>query len=298
MNILILALLLASTPLFAASAKWSVSSAKNPDGPGTAVDVRHRDKPIARFVHGEGQMKPYLHVFGEDGELLTNSGLDRDGKPAGLYPHHRGIYIGWNKIASDLGSDDLWHMTKGCRMEVQDIKHSTTSTNATITARIGWHSAKKDSSGSDLLLTETRQLVISRPEGKRTQIDATFTLQPARDLTLGGDLQHAGIHFRASNLVADRKAETSYAWEPNVPGPGGKAVSKEFKWCRLTFPINSRWYEVTQINPPENPVEELSWRDYGRFGFFFSKELKKDEPLTVRYEFLIRPVEAPPRKPA
>jgi hypothetical protein len=242
-------------------------------------------------------MKPYLHVFGANGELLTNGGLDREGKPAGLFPHHRGIFIGWNKITSELGSDDLWHMTKGCRMVTEKVEHSTTGRVAILQARTRWHSAKKDSAGSDLLITEMRNLTIWQGEGNRTYVDASFTLEPARDLTLDGDLQHAGIHFRASNLVNDRKAETSYLWEPDVPGPGGKAVSSEFKWCRLLFPLGERWYEAIELNAPNNPVEELSWRDYGRFGFFFKKELKKGLPLNVRYRFVIRPVEAPQNAP-
>ena len=67
---------------------------------------------------------------------------------------------------------------------------------------------------------------------------------------------------------------------------GGKVASKELKWARLTFPIGSRWYHATELNAPSNPVQELSWRDYGRFGFFFSRPLKKDETLTLRYRFL------------
>ena len=27
---------------------------------------------------GEGQFKPYLHVYGAEGELLTNGGLDKN----------------------------------------------------------------------------------------------------------------------------------------------------------------------------------------------------------------------------
>jgi hypothetical protein len=293
----VLCALVCSNCFPAAAQNWSFTSGKNPEGPGSVLDVLRDGKPVARFVHGEGQMKPYMHVFGTDGELLTNSGLDREGKAAGLYPHHRGIFIGWNKITSELGSDDLWHMTKGCHMDLEKVEHSTTGRAATIQARIGWHSTRKDSAGSDLLITETRKLAISQGEGRRTYIDASFTLEPARNLTLDGDLQHAGIHFRASDLVNDRKSQTSYLWEPDVPGPGGKAVSKEFKWCRLLFPLKERWYEALELNAPDNPVEELSWRDYGRFGFFFKKELKKGAPLMVRYRFVIRLVDAPKNAP-
>ncbi|MDE0840467.1 MAG: hypothetical protein OSB41_15645, partial [Kiritimatiellae bacterium] len=53
----------------------------------------------AHFVFGEGQKKPFLHVYGKEGELLTNPGVGPDGKDTGRYPHHRGIYIGRRVIS-------------------------------------------------------------------------------------------------------------------------------------------------------------------------------------------------------
>ena len=102
----------------ALSAGWSITEGPNSGGPGQQVLVSAHGKPVAAFVHGEGQFKPYLHVYGEEGQLLTNAGLDPGGKPAGLYPHHRGIFIGWNKITSDLGTFDLWHFNNGGKMEL------------------------------------------------------------------------------------------------------------------------------------------------------------------------------------
>src|SRR5882762_7056590 len=90
-------------------AGWTLTEGANPDGPGRKVDIQLNAERVARFVFGEGQIKPYLHVYGESGEPLTNGGLDADGKPTGKYPHHRGLFIGW-KIDSELGTFDLWHM--------------------------------------------------------------------------------------------------------------------------------------------------------------------------------------------
>ena len=168
---------------------------------------------------------------------------------------------------------------------------------ATIVATIEWRGGGKDASGSDLLLTETRTLTVSRPTAKTTHVDAQFVLRPARDLSLGGDLQHAGVHFRASASVGTRNKETAYVWEPDLDGGKGKVVSKELKWARLTFPIGERFYHATHLNAPTNPVEELSWRDYGRFGFFFSKDLKKDETLTLKYRFITELAEGITAKP-
>jgi hypothetical protein len=277
-------------------AEWKVQTGDNKNAPGQKIDFTRGNKVVARFIYGEGQYKPYLHVFGEDGELLTNSGLDESGKPTGQFPHHRGIFIGW-KVTSELGTDDLWHMTKGCKLDVQRIeKTSVNSTGwkefATLVATVAWRAGKKDAAGSDLLLTETRTLSISRPEPKQTMIDATFVLNPARDVSFGGDLQHAGVHFRASNEVATRAKETSYLFEPDKVVKGDN-----LKWVRLLFPIGSNWYTAMEMNAPSNPVEELSMRDYGRFGYFFKKDLKKSEPLTLKYRFVIGQAHPPAAKP-
>jgi hypothetical protein len=301
----------------ARGAGWTLTEAANTAGPGKQVEIKVDGRMIARFIHGEGQFKPYLHVFGENGELLTNAGLDGNGKPAGLYPHHRGIFIGWNKITSDLGSFDLWHFNNGGKMEVLRFdKLEGGRDAATLVATIAWRAGKKDDAGSDLLLTETRTLKITRPAGQITQVDAHFRLKAARELTLGGDLQHAGIHFRASNEVADRAKETSYVSDPeNKEAKGrdwtasppkkdknGKDIPvvtdrADLNWCRLLFPIGDRWYAATELNPPSNPVEELSWRDYGRFGFFFKRNLTAGETLDLDYRFFIEPAEAPASKP-
>jgi hypothetical protein len=266
---------------FSARADWTVKDDTNTDLPGRKVDIARDGQLVARFIYGEGQIKPYLRVYGEEGDCLN----EWDAKQQ--YPHHRGIYIGWNKITSDLGTFDLWHMTGGSTMTVKKLqKLEGGKDSATLVATIEWNAGKPGADGSKLLLTETRTLKLSQPAAKSVQVDAMFELSPARDLSLGGDLQHAGIHFRASKSVQDRKAETSYVWEPDLDGKGGKVKSTEMKWAQLTFPIGTRWYHATELNAPTNPVEELSWRDYGRFGFFFTKSLKKDEKLAVKYRFV------------
>lgn len=271
---------------FSTYADWKIAERLNPDGPGKAVDVIENGRPIARFIYGEGQMKPYLHVFGESGELLTNPGLDKNGQTFGKYPHHRGIFIGW-KIVSELGTDDLWHMTKGCAMELTKLETlAGGKDSARIVADVAWRSAKK-TNGSDLLIQECRDLVISR-KGKQTQVDALFTLTPERDLRFAGDLQHSGVHFRAANEVSNREADTGY-----ISFPSDKAKGNDLKWCHFVFPVGTNWYAAIQLNHPSNPVEELSMRKYGRFGYFFKKDLKESEPLILKYRFFVEHLPPP-----
>ena len=140
------------------SAEWKITKGDTADLPGQNVSVTHNGKLVARFIHGEGQNLPYLAIYDDAGRLLTNSGLDKDGKTVGIEPHHRGIFIGWQQIKSDLGTANVWNL-------------------------------------------------------------------------------------------------------------------------------------------PTNPVEEFSTREYGRFGFFFNRDLKKAEPLEVKYRFLVREAAAPESAP-
>jgi len=279
----------------AAASTWSTRQTENPDGPGKALDILHQGQPAARFIFGEGQLKPFLHVFAANGEMLTNPGINAEGKEAGRFPHHRGIFIGWNQIRSDLGNDDLWHLRRGEKMEVTGVRESAiTDEHAEIVADIVWRSSKKDDRGDDTLVRETRTLRVSKPdESGATVIDATFLLTAVRDLTLSGDLQHAGVHFRAHRDVDQRAKETIYFWEPDAANGNGRIINPEMRWCRLVFPVGENWYSTMQLNAPSNPTEELSWRDYGRFGFFFKHELKRDEALTLTYRFITTPVIAP-----
>ena len=271
-------------------ADWTLSDAASPDAPGRQVDIKDGDRLVARFIYGEGQLKPYLHLFADNGDPLTKWSEKQQ------YPHHRGIYIGWNQIQSDLGRFDLWHLNQGGKMTLLKLEKLTGGKDsATLVATIEWRGG---TNSSNLLITETRTMTVSRPGGKAVQVDTNFKLHAARDLNLGGDLQHAGAHLRVHEGVVARQKETSYLWSPaNLEKSGDKLVGNAIQWCRFLFPIEDRWYAATQFNSPQNPVEELSTRAYGRFGFFFKKAMKKDEAFSLNYRFLVEPAEAPEQKP-
>ena len=304
------------------AADWKIFKANNDDLPGQNVTVTENGKLVAKFIYGAGQSLPYLALYDDQGRLLTNAGMDKAGKLVGIEPHHRGIFIGWREVKSDLGPTSFWGLggvaattgkLKGvpAKMEVVSLETLTSDKDsATLVARIEWRAGKKDTSGSNLVLTETRTMKVSRPApGVAAQVDATFRLKPARDLVLDGNVQHAGIHLRTSHLVVDRAAETSYLWSPasaRTEGKGylkdakdrtGSVVGQDLQWGEFLFPLGDRWYSALQMNSPKNPVEEFSTREYGRFGFFFKKELRRDENLEVTYRFLVRNAEAPAEKP-
>lgn len=274
------------------TAQWAIQKRNNPDGPGSGLSIQNGHRTIAAWAYGEGQFKPYLHVFGPNGARLTNSGLDKAGKMAGKFGHHRGIFIGWNRIESDLGRHDLWHMKRGTSMEISEFTKLVTTGNYAVTeAHIVWSVERSDAQPNDLLIDEHRQISVSQPDALTTQIDFHSKLKAARNLKLGGDLQHAGVHFRAENEVATRPTETAYVWSPDLPAERRGVISDEWQWATLIFPIGEKWYSCTEMTNPDNNFSELSWRDYGRFGFFDKKEIEKGQTLELRFRFVITEIQ-------
>lgn len=287
----------ALSPSPALAQDWQVAPRDNPEAPGERLDLAYSDQLVASLIYGEGQMKTFLSVYGADGQLITNPGLGPDGQTLGQFPHHRGIFIGWNQIRSELGVDDLWHMGDGGSIDLAGYAVSTEGDAATVSAVMLWRSKEQDAGGGDLLITERRRQTVRRPGDQRTIVDFHSHLIAERDLQLDGDLQHAGIHFRAHYDVGDRQSETVYLWEPTgLEDHGGRLISDEFKWVTYLFPRGDNWYRATQLNAPANPVEELSWRAYGRFGFFFKDELAAGDQRELAYRFIIDAID-PPESP-
>ncbi len=306
LSTLMLALMLALMPPLAAAPamaddgaesageRWTIVDRDNDQLPGRRIDIKEDERVIASFIHGEGQMKAYLAVYDDEGNLLTNPGLNPDGSTRGRFPHHRGIYVGWNHLHSDLGRDDLWHLRRGEAIVLhQIVEKRGGEDSATLVVDLHWLSANRDDDLAGLLLVERRTITVSRPDG-RTRIDHHSKLTASRDIRLEGDLHHAGVQFRADAEVDNHRRRTVYLWEPaDLPPGGGRVVSDELRWVNFRFPLHENWYSVTQINPPANKVQELSWRDYGRFGFFFTERLDRGETLEMVYRFLIDRTDSP-----
>lgn len=269
---------------------WTVAErAEGGEGlPGSLVEVSHDGRPVAEFVYGEGQLKPYLAIYDEGANRLTNPGIDETGETRGRFPHHRGIFIGWNQIRSDLGVDDLWHLRHGESMSLASIETAEANCDgALLVLNIDWRSQDRDNAAEGLLLSERRTIRIYGEEG-RIRVDHHSELTAARDVELDGDLQHAGLHFRADADVDEVRSETHYLWEPSELSPGsGRIISDDLEWVNFRFPLHDNWYSVTQLNRPENGATELSWRDYGRFGFFRKATVKEGETFEFSGHFLI-----------
>jgi hypothetical protein len=236
--------------------------------------------------------KPYHHLFAPDGKtIVTNSNQ-------GIYPHHRGIYFGFNNISYDgKKSADVWH----CR------KSEHTSHEKVLAAEagplFGRHTLQIAWVGQDgmTFANEKRELCIYNVAGGTLiEFDSTLTT-PLDKVHLDGDPQHAGFHFRASSAMEKNTKETFFIRPDGKGEPGkeqnwlpkGKGGPVNLPWNAMSFVLDGNRYTVVYLDHPNNPKEaRQSERAYGRIGTYFEYDLTKDKPLKVQYRLWFQNGEA------
>lgn len=239
--------------------------------------------------------KPFHHVFDPaEGKTLLTNGAAKTPKD-GLYPHHRGLFYGWNKISYDGKTADIWHGTGNVFSQHDKVlSEQVGPVLGRQLSAISWHG--KD---GQTFATEEREMTAYAVPGG-TLIDFASVLRTDRpSVILDGDPQHAGFHFRANMEVSKNGKENTYYLRPDGKGKPGdtrnwdpkKADPKtvNLPWDAVSFVTGGKRYTVLRINHPDNPKEARgSERDYGRFGDYFRYELKPDHPLRVKYRVWVQ----------
>jgi len=273
------------TPAF----QWHDTSGKN-------AELRLGGRPVMRYMYealdestkerrGE-TYKVYHHVFDPLGERLVTKG------PGGLFPHHRGLFFGFNRISYDGGRADTWHCGGG---ESQSHEQFVSQTVGPVLGRhrvvVDWHG--RDGS---VFASEQRELAaFNVADGVLIEF-ATRLSSAVGPVKLDGDPQHAGFQFRASQHVPDKTKQLTYYVRPDGVGEPGKfrnwPGSKEhvdLPWNALSFVIDDQRYTCCYLDRPENPKQaRFSERDYGRFGSYFEFELDEDRPLELNYRIWLQ----------
>ena len=259
-------------------------------------------KPLLLYFHtpfdpnampkemGNPTMKPYHHLYASDGKTLLTNG------PEGIYPHHRGIFFGFNNISYDGKTADVWHGKKGAHQSHDKvILQEAGPLLGRQRVAISWHG------GDDkTFANEERELTVYNLTGG-TLIEFESVLKT--DLVkvrLDGDPQHAGFHFRACQDVEKNKEET-YFLRPDGKGEKNKEINWDPKtkkgpvnlpWDAMSFMVGGKRYTVVYLDNPHNPKESRSSeRTYGRIGSYFEFDLTKDKPLKIDYRLWVQPGE-------
>lgn len=243
------------------------------------VAVSLGDKVVAKFMIANDTStperrletyKPYLHLFDAAGQTQLTKG-------AGFqFTHHRGIFLGFSKISYDGKSYDRWHMKGG-----DQVVKKITPEAAGFVATIEWQGGT-----AAPILNEARRFTFSKPAAPfYLGIDMTSALTAVgSDAVLGGDPEHAGAQFRASEKV-DTKT-TTYV----LPGENTNAhKQKDLPWAALIFTIEGKTFTSVILNHPSNPRDSAisAYRDYGRFGAFPKGTATATAPFQLHYQWLI-----------
>ncbi|WP_425395257.1 DUF6807 family protein [Aeoliella sp.] len=287
----------------AAAYSWNNNEAEH------YAELSHNGSPLVRYMYTPldessdekraETYKPYLHVYSPDGSQIITKG------PGGLYPHHRGIYFGFNKITYGDGKKcDTWHCTQGAYEQHQDFDSmEADGDKGSFVSEITWHGR-----GGEHFANEHRKQTISQKDGM-TQIDFESKLECANGIdkiNLDGDPQHAGVQFRASQKVADDTSGQTYYVRTDGKGKPGETRNWNHRqkddpmngettnrpWLAMSMVIDGSRYTVLYLDHPDNPKPaRYSERPYGRFGSYFVTDVTPDKPLEVEYRYFIKPGE-------
>ena len=269
-----------------------------------ATELQFNKMPVVRYMYekldestperrGE-TYKVFHHVYSPDGKTRLTKG------PGGLFPHHRGLFYGFNRIRYGDKHADIWHCPKG---EFQSHKRFTSIHIGHVKShhevQIDWHGRDRE-----VFATEFRKITAYDTKGGRLlEIDSTLKSQIDEAIVLDGDPQHAGFQFRATQHVPDKTKDQTYYIRPDgkdQPGSFRNWSAKEnetevnknhvdLPWLALSMVVDGKRYTVCYLVHPDNPKpHRFSERDYGRFGAYFVYRLTKDNPLRIRYRYWIQ----------
>jgi hypothetical protein len=256
------------------------------------------DQPVIQYEHPafdyddiEGTKKPFHHVFEPTGEQLITKG------GGGLYPHHRGIFFGYNHVyLNDDERVDIWHARDGERSEhIEVVREYGGPVMGGHEVVIHW----KDREGTPFI-EETRKIRVFSQVFGSSLIDFHSTLRAVNaPIRLEGDRQHAGVQFRAAQYVADNRDDSRFIRPADWSHVDGTREIEgedmyDLPWNAMHFGINGKLFTVAYMSHPANPpYAEMSERLYGRFGEFFPYLVTAENPLEVNYRFWITEGEAP-----
>jgi len=242
--------------------------------------------------------KPFHHVFDAQGQdLLTNGpdGVQPYLKDKILYPHHRGLFIGWSRLEFAGSRYDFWGMGGGAVQVHQNfLEQIAGPVLAKSKSLIHWN----DKDGQ-LIIAEQRQVTVFRQADPTILLlDFHAELKAVRDdVYLDGDPEHAGFQYRAHDAVAKggKEVKAIYLFHEDGIDPG---KDKDLPWAAMSHGLGNRQYSVQYMNHPDNPKATIysAYRDYGRFGAFFQQKIKAGETLTLAYRIWVGQGEMPQRQ--
>ena len=269
------------------------------DTEGEYMDLLFGGRKVTRYMYALDRStkqrvletyKTFLHVFDAAGEnLLTNGpdGLHPYMTNKILYPHHRGIFIGWNKLEFGGKRYDFWHM--GEQGRVQKAEKFLELTAGPVLAKSNSLVHWNDKDGQTIIAEQRKTTVFRQSEPTILLLEFVTELNAVNgDVLLDGDPEHAGFQYRPHDDVAkgDKDVKATYLFHKDGINP---KKDEDLPWAGMSYGLNGKRYSVLYMDCPDNPrpVIYSAYRDYGRFGAFFKKKIGAGETLTLRYRIWI-----------
>jgi len=271
------------------------------DKEGEYLDLLFGGRKVTRYMYAYDTSseqrvfetyKVLHHVFDEEGKNLLTNGPDGDGPYSkGIkFPHHRGIFIGWNRLECGGQSYDTWHMSRGvAQVHQKFLEQKAGPTQASSAALIHWKSGE-----GKVMVEEKRCTTVYRPSGETILLlDFETELKAVGgEVYLNGDPEHAGFQYRAHNDVATGGADVKAKYLFYKEGIEKRVKSHEEKdmpWVGMEYGLNGKRYSVQCMNHPSNPKGTVysAYRDYGRFGAFFKHTIPAGQTLKLRYRIWV-----------
>ncbi len=269
---------------------------------GVSSEFVYGDRPILRYMHmpldtsseaaREQSYKVFHHLFDPAGKRLVTKG------PGGRYTHHRGLFYGFNRVTygdEPKKNVDTWH----CKGDTHLSHDAVVSEEAgpvlgRHVLRIGWHGE-----GNQVFARESREVTAYIVPGRQLVEFVSRLETTGGPVTLDGDPQHAGFHFRADDEVAAKTSKQTYYLRPDGKGELGATrnwdakdrdpLAVNLQWNAMSFVLGDKRYTAVYLDHPGNPKEaRYSERDYGRFGSYFEYTVTKEAPLVVRYRLALQ----------
>lgn len=233
--------------------------------------------------HPELHYKVYTHLYDFAGALPITKG---DG---GKYPHHRGLFIGWKDTRVGDRLVDTWSRSSsggklpGFQQWVEWTQLAADAHGATQAARIHWAVE-----GGAPFMEEMRTIrAFSAGDGLRAADFRSVLRSLGGNIALRGDPQHAGMHVRMAQEVADNEAETQYILPAAARVLEDDAVEGAW-WVCASMPVRGKRYWVMHMTSPRLPtgIPVYSIRKYGRFGAFFEPDVAQDRPIDAAFRIV------------
>lgn len=255
-------------------------------------------KPVIEYVYpdfdikrADQTMRPFHHVYAPDGSQLITKGV------GGKYSHHRGIFYGYRNMRYDDRDVSTWANFGEEPNNFESTEHVSFLQEWTGPV-FGGHKVAVEWRNEDgeEIADEKRTIRVYRRSESELLIDVESVLSSrVGKIVLDGDLQHAGLQFRASQYVADHPEYSRYfrpkEWSDYPADEELNFTEKRLDepWNAFQFVVEGKPYTVGYFSHPGNPPGgQMSERLYGRFGEFIPGVIiDEDNPLRLQYRFLV-----------